>query len=149
MMNASMADMNLNEYDKILRTLKPRLTDEDFFDKRFLVGPKIVKKKWQTIFNTDIACLRYCYEVIAELDKTPGSKWKDHEFGATPTDEFGSKSIYFADNDIPSGCPDPKEVRWLRPEEILAELVDNGFDQYEGLTADVFDKDGAGANDVC
>jgi hypothetical protein len=57
--------------------------------------------------------------------------------------------MYFADNDIPEGCPDPKEVKWLRPEEILASLVDNGFDDLEGKTADIFDADGAGANDVC
>ena len=56
--------------------------------------------------------------------------------------------MYFADNDIPDGCPDPKDVKWLRPEEIIATLVANGFEDLEGQTADIFDPDGAGSNDV-
>ena len=28
--------------------------------------------------------------------------------------------MYIADNDIPEGAPDPKECKWLRPEEVLA-----------------------------
>jgi len=51
-----------------------------------------------------------------------GSKWEDPEFGPTPTDQFGSKSMYFYDNDIQSGCPEPSECKWLRPEEILKEM---------------------------
>jgi hypothetical protein len=27
-------------------------------------------------------------------------------------------SLYFADNLIPPGCPDPDEIEWYRPEEI-------------------------------
>ena len=40
--------------------------------------------------------------------------------------------MYFADNDIPEGCPDPKDVKWLRPEEILGVLIDNGNDDLVG-----------------
>jgi hypothetical protein len=31
--------------------------------------------------------------------------------------------MYFADNDIPVGNPDPKEVKWLRPNEIINILI--------------------------
>jgi predicted nucleotidyltransferase len=113
-----------------------------------LKGKKIVTQKWKTIFNSELACLRYAYEVIGELDKTPGKKWSDPEFGATPTDEFGSKSMYFGDNVIPDGCPDPKDVQWLRPEEILGHLVERGNDEYVGKVA-CFIEDGAESNDVC
>ena len=37
--------------------------------------------------------------------------------------------MYIADNDIPDGCPDPKEVKWLRPEEIIASLIEGGHDE--------------------
>lgn len=93
-----------------MRKLKPVLTDDDFFDKRTMRGKKVILKKWKTILNSDLACLKFCYDLILELDKTPGLKWSDPEFGSTPTDQYGSKSMYFADNDIVKGCPDPKEV---------------------------------------
>lgn len=128
--------------------MKPTLKDDDYFDKHAMKGKKIVKTKWRTIFNSDIACLRYCYEIISELNKTPNSKWTDPEFGSTPTDEYGSKSMYFADNDIPEGCPDPKDVKWLRPDEIITELVHGGRDDLVGKIPDVFDELGAVANDV-
>ena len=56
--------------------------------------------------------------------------------------------MYFADNAIPKGCPDPKEVKWLRPEEIIADLVKNGYDQSKGKKVELFDVNGGGANDV-
>lgn len=111
---------NLNEYELTLRKLKPTLTEKDYFSKHEMIGKgrslRIKETKWKTIFNSDLACLRYCCEVVKELEKNPGSKWEDPEFGATKTDEFGSHSMYIADNDIPSGCPQPKEVQWKRPE---------------------------------
>jgi hypothetical protein len=57
--------------------------------------------------------------------------------------------MYFADNDIPEGCPDPKEVLWLRPEEIMARLIEKGDDRWEGKVPELFDQDGAQSNDVC
>lgn len=53
--------------------------------------------------------MRYVYEVVAELDKNPGCKWDDPEFGPIADDPHGSKSMYFAENDIPEGSPHPKE----------------------------------------
>ncbi len=59
--------------------------------------------------------------------------------------------MYFADNDIPSGCPDPKEVEWLRPEEIIAKLIDDGHEDLKDKRIEVFASggDGASSNDVC
>ncbi len=57
--------------------------------------------------------------------------------------------MYFADNDIPEGSPDPIDVEWLRPEENLARLIENGDDTLIGKTANIFNQDGAIANDVC
>ena len=41
------------------------------------------------------------------------------EFGATPNDPLGSKSLYFCDNDIQKGAPEPGDITWKRPEEII------------------------------
>lgn len=63
------------------------------------------------------------------------------------TDPFGSKSMYFCDNDIAPGCPTPEEVKWLRPEEIIKELVDAGETKYEDCSIE-FLEGGASSNDV-
>jgi len=34
------------------------------------------------------------------MEKKGIEKWSDPEFGSTPTDPLGSKSMYFCDNDI-------------------------------------------------
>jgi len=57
--------------------------------------------------------------------------------------------MYYADNDIPEGSPDPLDVEWLRPEENLAKLIENGDDALIGKTANVFNQEGALANVVC
>jgi hypothetical protein len=36
--------------------------------------------------------------------------------------------MYFSDNDITPGAPTPEETRWLRPEQILTELIETGED---------------------
>lgn len=46
--------------------------------------------------------------------------------------------MYFADNDIPPGCPDPKDVEWLRPEEIISRLIENGNEDLKEHPIEVF-----------
>ncbi|CAK89170.1 unnamed protein product (macronuclear) [Paramecium tetraurelia] len=144
---------SVGEYATTLSKLKPVLTEEDYFGKYRMEGSgKTLHKeetKWTTIFNSDLACLRYVYEEISKLEQNPGAKWEDPDFGPTKEDPYGSKSMYFADNDVPEGAPQPKECKWLRPEEFLAALVENGDEQYKNSTVDVFDEDGAASNDVC
>ena len=55
--------------------------------------------------------------------------------------------MYFCDNDIAPGCPTPEEVKWLRPEEIIKELVDSGESKYENAVPE-FLAGGASSNDV-
>jgi hypothetical protein len=59
--------------------------------------------------------------------------------------------MYFADNDIAPGCPDPKDVQWLRPEEIIKKLILDGNEELAKFPIEVFASggDGASSNDVC
>lgn len=34
--------------------------------------------------------------------------------------------MYFSENDITPGCPEPADVIWMRPRDILAKLVADG-----------------------
>jgi len=56
--------------------------------------------------------------------------------------------MYFADNDIPEGSPLPKDCKWIRPEEHVANLIEAGNDNLKDKHVDVFDSDGAASNDV-
>lgn len=75
----------------MIRKIKPTLSEDDHFSRYKMEGAgKTLHKeetKWATIFNSDLACLRYLYEVIEDLDKAgPGTKWDDPEFGPIATD---------------------------------------------------------------
>ena len=39
--------------------------------------------------------------------------------------------MYLCDNKIPNGCPKPEDVKWLRPEEIINEIIKYGDDKYK------------------
>lgn len=88
LLNASMQqstlEQNVDEYFNLLKGMKPRLNEEDYFDRFQMKGKRIVLRKWKTIFNSDVACLRYCYEQLFQLKNNVGSKWLDPEFGPTP-----------------------------------------------------------------
>lgn len=79
-----------------------------------------------------------------------GSMWKDPDFGPNDKDPFGSKSMYFSDNDVPSGCPPPENVTWMRIQEILDHhLENNPPEEGDEVTDDAhFLLAGASANDV-
>lgn len=63
-------------------------------------------------------------------------RWRDPEFGANVNDQFGSKSMYFSDNDIAPGCPEPSQVLWKSPQEILKLKLENQEPILEILFAD-------------
>ena len=55
-------------------------------------------------------------------------KWVDPDFGATPQDESGAKSLYY--NDPPPGYVHPMDIKWCKLTEISPDLhpvfVDSG-----------------------
>jgi hypothetical protein len=57
---------SVGEYSDTLMVLKPHITEEDLFGKFRMEGSGRTlhreETKWGTIFNSDIACLRYVYE---------------------------------------------------------------------------------------
>lgn len=65
-------------------------------------------------------------DIVKSLKASGKNKWCDEEFGPRESDTYGSTALYFYDNDIPAGSPDPQEVMWLRPEEIVQKLIENG-----------------------
>ena len=99
---------------------KYKITDKDKFE----VG----KKKWGTIFNSQMAALKYCHEVVKKLESEGKKYWDDPEFGPTEHDKHGKASIYVK-NKL-SGYPDPEQIYWFRPQEISAtkppEFIDDG-----------------------
>jgi hypothetical protein len=89
--------------------------------------------------------LKKALEIVKGLKD--GETWNDPEFGPTEKDPFGAKSMYFSDNDVPSGCPPPENVVWMRIQNIL----DNYLDNNEGGEVSEearFLLAGASANDV-
>lgn len=66
---------------------------------------------WKTIMNDELPTLKMVLEFVKDLKE--GEKWNDPEFGPMESDPFGSQSMYFSDNDIPSGCPPPENVSWM------------------------------------
>lgn len=56
--------------------------------------------------------------------------------------------MYFAENEIPEGSPRPEECEWLRPEEMIAKLIEDGSEDLVGKKIEFFDAEGAGASDV-
>ena len=118
---------NVDKYTEDIIALKPSFQEDDYFVKYKMEGDDgglhvVNDERWQTIFTNELACIRFVYEEVSRIAQSgdPNKKWEDPEFGPTATDEFGSKSMYIADNDVPEGAPDPKECKWLRPEEVLA-----------------------------
>lgn len=58
--------------------------------------------------NDELPTLRTVLEIVKELKD--GESWSDPEFGPCEKDPFGSKAMYFSDNDVPTGCPPPENV---------------------------------------
>lgn len=57
--------------------------------------------------------------------------------------------MYLCDNEIPKGAPDPEDVRWLRPSEIINEKIRMGEDEYNDPNLAIgFILGGASSNDV-
>lgn len=77
-------------------------------------------------------------EIILDLQRTKDKRWIDPEFGPSIADPYGGKSMYIADNSIMPGCPEPQDVKWLRPEEF-------NEDAQETM---MFDDEGPTSNDV-
>lgn len=125
------------QFEEMLRKLKPAISEADQFQRYHIEdveSPEEHKDKpkhWKTILNNQLAALKMCTEIVAEMKKMGLKKWSDYEFGPRDGDPFGATALYFYDNDIPPGCPDPEEVKWLRPEEILETLIENGESHYK------------------
>ena len=74
-------------------------------------------KDFKYIFNCPFAALKVCLDITQEMERTKTAKFLDPEFGPNDGDKYGSRSIYFADT-LP-GYPQPEDMNWLRPEEIV------------------------------
>lgn len=68
--------------------------------------------RWETIMNDELPCLKKVLEIVKDLKE--GELWSDPEFGPNEKDPLGSKSMYYNDNDVPSGCPPAENVTWMR-----------------------------------
>lgn len=101
----------------ILSKYPPLSAETDCFEKFEIVEGQEVKGKWKTILNSESACIRMCLEILLSLRGS--EKWTDYEFGPCKEDPSGGRSLYSYDNEIPPGCPEPEDVVWLRPEEII------------------------------
>ena len=91
--------------------------------------------------------MRKIFELIKDITGNNKDAWDDPEFGPTPSDPTGSKSMYIAENDITPGCPIPTDLMWARPNDILSKLILEGQTDLQGAKAEVFDG-GAASNDV-
>lgn len=124
--------------------------EKDFFER---VDKKddgeVVFTKWKTILNDELPTLKLVLDYVKELK--PGEFWSDPEFGPTESDPYGASSMYFSDNDIPSGCPPPENVTWMRIQEYLDLYLENNPEENEKIsdsTDAMFLFSGASANDV-
>ncbi|KAL4472263.1 hypothetical protein ABPG72_011624 [Tetrahymena utriculariae] len=150
------ANVSLQQMQNIVNSLKPTLTENDFFLKHEIDENKqVIKTKWETILNDEISCLKKCIEIVSEMKDKGEQVWTDSEFGPNEQqDPYGSKSMYFSSNEIPPGCPEPENVRWLRLNEIVDEYIENHGDEYlsedeiKELQHIHFLYEGASSNDV-
>lgn len=97
------------------------------------------EQTYETIYTDKLACLKKCQELRDECIQK-NEKWSDPEFGPTEKDPHALSALYFYENMIPLGCPDPDTIEWLRPSTIL--------DNQSITTAPCFFSDGASSNDV-
>ena len=56
-------------------------------------------------------------KAIIDKVKSSGQKFVDPDFGPTPDDELGAKSLYGLEPPTPAGAkyPDPASLKWVRP----------------------------------
>ncbi|EAS01497.1 calpain family cysteine protease (macronuclear) [Tetrahymena thermophila SB210] len=146
----SYVETDINEYEKIMSQVYPKFDQKkDFFEKitRNDEG-EVEYTYWQTILNDELPTLKKALEIVKNLK--PGEMWNDPEFGPTESDPYGSKSMYFSDNDIPTGCPPPENVEWLRiGEQLERHLENNPEDNTDDHSDEAhFLLSGASSNDV-
>ena len=67
-----------------------------------------------SIFNSQIACLKYCHEVTKKLKDN--ELWNDPDFGPTSEDPYGEGALYTGER--PPGFAEAEDTKWCRPFEI-------------------------------
>ena len=126
--------------------------------RHFMKKDKTTGKFYATIVNSKRAAF-LCAEVLFRRLQ-PGEKFSDPDFGPTAEDPTGGCSLYpggIRPASLNSGtfssltysrvavCPDPQDVRWLRPAEIAKEYAECNKVDVDPL---FMDREGVNANDV-
>ena len=97
------------------------MKDEDYYRNKTPFRKK-------TILNSDMACLRRCEDLLREMREKGKTLFEDPDFGPKTKIDHAQDSIYFSTP--PSDCPNPNEIKWLRPKTLSKdrkpEFIDAG-----------------------
>lgn len=101
----------------------PKPSSANYFQKKQLNTKASEWARWRTVFTSETEAMHFCYHTALEslakqAEGRSDWRWKDFEFGGSPTDPHGINSINGASKPM-NFLPSESEIEWLRTADYV------------------------------